>query len=296
MKLKKKKVRSLEAMQQRNGWLFVLPWVVGLCVFMLLPLASSFAYSFSDVKIEVGRIVINFVGLEHFKTIIFKDAELLDILLGTLAGMLSRIPFLIATSLVISVILNKNFIGRSFFRCLYFLPIIIMSSAILNILGSEFILMPTPVASSTESELVDFSEIIRNLNIPEQFSGIITNLVNGASDIIWACGVQTILFLAGLQAIPETLYEASKVEGANIWEDFWFITIPSLRHIISLVFIFTMIDSFANSWPVSIALNKMMNADYGPSSALVWLFFAVAGSVTALILLAYNKIIVKRWE
>jgi len=94
--------------------------------------------------------------------------------------------------------------------------------------------------------IIDYQTIIGNLNIPEQISPIIIFLLSNTINLVWSCGVQTILFLAGLQSIPSSLYEFSKIEGANKWDEFWLITVPILRHIISLVLIHTMIDLFAD--------------------------------------------------
>ena len=110
--------------------------------------------------------------------------------------------------------------------------------------------------------------------------------------------MQTVLFIAGLQSIPASLYEVSKLEGANKWEEFWLITVPSLRHIISLVLIYTMIELFVdtNNTLVANAYSRMLNQDYGNSSAMLWLYFAVVLVVIGAIYLLYQRYCVKHWE
>ena len=110
--------------------------------------------------------------------------------------------------------------------------------------------------------------------------------------------MQTILFLAGLQSIPASLYEVSKIEGANKWEEFWKITIPMLRHVISLVIIYTMISLFtaADNSIMSAAVKLMSAMDYGVASAMLWFYFIIALSFIGIALVLYNKLCVKKWE
>ena len=123
-------------------------------------------------------------------------------------------------------------------------------------------------------------------------------LLSNTISIIWKCGVQTILFLAGLQSIPASFYEVSKIEGANKWEEFWLITVPSLRNIISLVLIYTMIELFVDNdnTLVSIAYNRMLNQDYGKSSAMLWFYFSVVIIIVGGVYALYQRLCVKRWE
>ena len=123
-------------------------------------------------------------------------------------------------------------------------------------------------------------------------------LLSNTIDILWKCGVQTILFLAGLQSIPASLYEVSKIEGANKWEEFWLITVPSLRHIISLVLIYTMIELFADmeNTVVSRAYDQMVAQNFGVSSAMIWIYFLIVVVLIGVVYIAYQRFCVKRWE
>ena len=106
------------------------------------------------------------------------------------------------------------------------------------------------------------------------------------------------LFIAGLQSIPSSLYEASRVEGASRWEDFWFITFPMLSRVTLLVGVFTMIELFtATTSPViRTAYSKMGVGIYDVSSAMLWMYFAVVGVVMGLVILLYTRLLMKRWE
>ena len=111
--------------------------------------------------------------------------------------------------------------------------------------------------------------------------------------------MQTILFLAGLQSIPKQLYEVGTIEGCSRWETFWMLEVPSLRNIIQLVLIYTMIDQFtALASPVMKQSTDLMfkQAIYDRSSAMLWVYFLIVGVVMAILLVAYNHFCVKRWE
>ena len=111
--------------------------------------------------------------------------------------------------------------------------------------------------------------------------------------LVWSSGLQMIIFLAGLQSIPPSLYEASSIEGASFWENFWKVTVPMLSPIILLNVIYTVIDTFTD------AGNKVMNQiinissqqvdKMGLSAAFAWIYFAVIGIVLLLVILVYSK-------
>ena len=134
--------------------------------------------------------------------------------------------------------------------------------------------------------------------MPTQIGTLLTKYLAGVFGIIWSCGIQTILFLGGLQSIPQSLYEVSKIEGANKWEEFWKITVPMLRHVISLVIIYTMIELFTSTdnWLVQRAYNWITTQDYNKSSSLLWMYFLIVIAVIGAIYGAYTKFCIKKWE
>jgi ABC-type sugar transport system permease subunit len=154
--------------------------------------------------------------------------------------------------------------------------------------------------SSTEyGGMIDFEAILLDLQLPKAVSDLFQGYLSNLFNLIWSCGVQTILFLAGLQSIPKQLYEVGTIEGCSRWETFWFLEIPSLRNIIQLVLIYTMIDQFTSlSSPVMKQATNLMfsHAIYDRSSAILWTYFLIVGVVMAIILVLYNRLCVRRWE
>ena len=140
--------------------------------------------------------------------------------------------------------------------------------------------------------------IMQSLDLPSQIAGYIKTAVSSIFDLIWECGIQIILFIAGLQSIPASIYEASKVEGATKWEEFWFITFPQLSRITLLVSIFTMLEVFADNRNelINSAYIKMSAGIYDESSAMLWVYFAAVAVVMGILVAAYNKFLLKKWE
>jgi len=300
----KKKKSSLEAVRQRYGYTFVAHWGIGLIMFFIVPLLSSVFYAFSDVSIGNNGVETDLIGLEHFIAILKKDPNYLNNLRDSLGSIFYSLPIIIALSLILAVVLNQNFKGRTFFRGIFFMPVIIVSSVVIVHMQSTYVNAPLFTMSSsdgvaTSGSLIDFESMLINLNLPVQITNMLSNLLGNVFGLIWNCGVQTILFLAGLQSISSSLYEVSKIEGANKWEEFWFITVPMLKDVLSLVIIYTMIELFtAVDNPIMKTAYTLMQERqvYDRSSAMLWLYFFIVLSVIGAVLLIYNRFCIKRWE
>lgn len=293
-----KRVKSLERIRNRAGYTFVAHWILGLLLFFIIPLITSIYYAFNNVTIAVGEVQKEFVGIKHFDTLITGDPNYIDNLSESIGMMFYSLPIIMALSLILAVLLNQKFKGRTVFRAIFFIPIIIANSVVMDQLNSEFVKLPL-FSSGTEAEsLINYPEIIQGLGVPEQISPILTFLLSNTINLIWKCGVQTVLFLAGLQSISASMYEVSKIEGANKWEEFWLITVPSLRHIISLVMIYTMIELFVSldNKLVFDAYQKIIAQDFGLSSAMLWIYFIIVLAIIGTVYVLYQRICIKKWE
>ena len=98
--------------------------------------------------------------------------------------------------------------------------------------------------------------------------------------------------------MPSSLYEASRVEGATKWEEFWFITFPSLSQVTLLVIIYTMVEQFTSSRnPMIDSMYTLMKGgNYDETSAVLWFYFALVGIIMGILIWAYNRFLVKRWS
>jgi ABC-type sugar transport system permease subunit len=295
---KKSSKNSLERNRARAGYTFIAHWVLGIILFFIVPLANSIWYGFNEILIRPGGVVKKFVGLKYFKDLLLMDANYTDNLGSSIGLMLYSLPIIIALSLILAVLLNQPFKGRTVFRAIFFIPVLLSNSVVMQLLNSEWMTMPLFSSGEAGTGIINYQEIIANINVPDQLTPMLVFLLSNTIQLIWSCGVQTILFLAGLQSISPSFYEVSKIEGANKWEEFWLITVPSLRHIISLVLIYTMIELFTDMKNIVVgdAYKLMVDQKYGESSAMLWMYFAIVVVLIGAIYVLYQKLCVKRWE
>lgn len=299
MKITKKK-RGVEALKSRYGRFFVLPWEIGLVLFFLLPLFKSIYYSFADVLLTDNGFETVFKGLASYDFFINKDPNYLTTVKDSITGFAVQVPIIIALSLVLAIVLNQKFKGRIIARAIFFLPVIIATGVVMKWLTSEFVSISLVASSSAENNygsMIDFDAILGNLGLPDEINTLISGYIGDIFNLLWSCGIQIVLFIAGLQTIPDQLYEVSRVEGASKWEEFWYITVPMLGPTILLVMVYTMIDLFTqHKGAMQVALDYMQDANYTLSSAAIWFFFLVAGLLMALVLFVYNQLCLKRWS
>lgn len=295
---KKSVKRSVEKARTRIGYTFVAHWLIGLLLFFLYPVGKSIWYSFNNIVIKPGRIITEYLGVEYYRELLTVDPNYVDNLRDSVGMMFYSLPIIMSLSLILAVLLNQKFKGRTIFRAIFFLPVIMTNSVVMSTLNGDFVKLPLLSAGDQGAGIINYTDIIQNLNIPDTISPILVFLLSNTVSIIWKCGVQTILFIAGLQSIPASLYEVSKIEGANKWEEFWMITVPSLRHIISLVLIYTMIELFVDmeNTVVFDAYNRMMDQDYGRSSAMLWFYFIIVLTLIGIVYVLYQKFCIKHWE
>ncbi len=297
---KLKKRRGIEQLRSMYGRMFVLPWVIGLILFFFLPLLKSIWYAFCDVSITDTGFATKFVGIKWFKFALNEDPKYLNTLRDVIAAFAVELPIILALSLILAIILNQKFKGRVFARAIFFLPVIIATGIIMAKLtgpGMTISLVASTGGESNYGSMIDFDGILGNLGLPEEIDKLISGYIGDIFNLLWSCGIQIVLFIAGLQTIPEQLYEVSKVEGASKWEEFWYITIPMLGNSILLVMVYTMIDLIVQDRGViKMAFALMQNATYDKSSAMLWFYFVVIGAIMAAIMAVYNFFCLRKWS
>ena len=162
------------------------------------------------------------------------DTEYPTKLLASLASVLLGTPLVVVFSLVIALLLNRKFRGRTIYRIVFFLPVVIMSGPVMSELMTE------SSAMSINMDIMGLRSILMELDYG--WARLLMTFLNSFVRILWFCGVQIIVFLAGLQKIDRNMYEAAAIDGATAWEAFWKITLPHLRPIILLNAIYTIIE------------------------------------------------------
>lgn len=296
--------RSIEHRNSRNGFLFCLPWCIGFLLFFFIPLMQSIAFSFSKVSVTTEGFDLKFVGLDNYYYILFESPEYVENLVDTLSTFGQQIPIIFVLSLIIAMILNSRFKGRTFFRSLYFVPVIVATGVVMSYLTSSAALntmsgVEGELETAYSGSMVNFQLFFEQMGIPESVSMEVFKYVNAIFDLIWQCGVHIILFISGLQSIPESLYEVSKVEGATKWEEFWFVTIPCLGNTIVLVIIYSVIEFCVSTSNAVIqqaytVLQKQQIYHY--SSAMLWLYFVIVAMIIGVIFYLFNRLCLKKWQ
>ncbi|MBP3390114.1 MAG: sugar ABC transporter permease [Clostridia bacterium] len=297
---KQKRNRGIVELKSRYGYMFTTHWIIGIVIFFALPLIQSIIFSFSEIEVVGGGIDVHFKGIENYKQILLVDANYDTWVTSSVTSYLYSLPIIILLSMSLALILNQKFRGRLFFRALYFLPVIISTGAVINHIfrttGSN--MSDIGVSDAYSANMISVDDIVKLLDISGEVADFITTTISKIFDLVWSCGIQIVLFLAGLQSVPQSFFEASRVEGATKWEEFWFITFPMLSRVTLLVTIFTMVELITSERTTLIKnVYSMMRAgNYDETSAMMWFYFLICGAVMGLFVFLYQRFLVKRWE
>ena len=282
--------RKGNKMRQREaaaGYAFISIWLIGFIFLFLRPLGMAFYYAFQEMSITAEGMVYEYVGLENFIYKFRDDIYFFDSTVWPgLSKFLIEVPICMIYSLFIAIILNQKFRGRTFARALFFLPVIITSGIVLQVLRSYGL----DTSMETENTYIFTSngvaQILSSAGLPKGIVEVFTQISNRLFDIVWMSGIQIILYLSGLQGIPASEYEAAQIEGATAWECFWKITWVRISPITLVVVVYSLIDSFTN---VSNEMIKFVYEEYslrgnlGGSSALGLSYCMIAFMIIILI-------------
>ena len=282
--------------------MFILPWMIGFLLFFLMPLIQSVIFSFSKVSLTPSGFETVFRGIKNFKYIFLEESDYTESLVSAFGNFAYTLPFIIIFSLILAVLLNQKYRGRLIFRSVFFLPVIISTGIVITfILGDD---TAVQMRSSDEQvstllgAFIDVEEVMKGLGLPERIIELLIKYIEEIFNLLWSSGIQILLFISGLQAIPEQLYEVSRVEGATSWETFWYVTFPMLGNTLVLVFIFTSIDilTSTNNAVMNSAFTLMQNQVFDTSSAMIWSYFIVVIAVIAVIYMLLNHFCLRKWE
>jgi multiple sugar transport system permease protein len=274
------KLSRHERQNVAKGLLFISPWLLGFASFTIYPLLSSFYYSFTQY--DVLRPA-KFIGLGNYKEIFLND-NLFRIVLGnTLYFVLIGVPAGFITAFLLANLLNTNIWGRSIFRTIFFLPAI--TPAVASVMVWLWIY-------NTQFGLINNILVANGMQVIPWLSS--PALAKPALIIMqcWAQGTAIVIFLAALQDVPQSLYEAALVDGANALQRFWHVTIPmctpAMLFVLLTGLIFTF-QSFTLPWlltkggpnnatelySVYLYRNAFIFFKMGYASALAWLLFLI---------------------
>lgn len=263
MKLSVEKRRSLV------GLLFLIPWFSGFLLFFAFPLYQSVVFSLNKVKITAKGRSMKFVGWQNYTDTFLKDEYFVSRLVNFFKEAALELPLIIVFALLIALLLNQKIKAKGMFRTLFFLPIIVVSGPVLNMLISD------GVTTIPLIEQYDLYGIVWSV-FPRMLAEPISSLFSRLLLILWYSGVPILIFFAGLQKIDIALYEASFIDGASSWVAFFKIVLPSLKGLvfINAIYILVFLATSEINDVIILIRDNMLNPSkgFGISSAMAWIY------------------------
>ena len=285
-----------------NGFLYVLPFLIGFLLCFAIPLFNTVRYSFNTVSVnDTGGMKFAYSGFKNYIDLFQNEVTttaqtMIRLFADQNLSILTNVPLIVIFSLFMALLANLKFKGRGVVRVIYFLPIIFGLEVVTDMLaittGGEWV----KESSGLFSESYISSLLMHYTNIPNSILLPVISYVDKIFDVLSQSGVQTLIYLAGLQSISPSLYEVAKIEGATGYETFWKVTIPSIMHITLFVTVYTVVDMFLKS-PISEEAYSFAfeQSKIGTGSALSVIYILNVLLVLGIVLLVLRKV-VKKYE
>ena len=271
---------SFEKKRGLEGLMFALPWILGFLCFVIIPLVLSIRISFyktvlTDLYGFQGTST--YVGINNYIDVI-KDPDVGQTVFTSFGKSIIKVPIIIVFALFVAVLLKQEFPGRTIFRVIFFIPVILAGTIMTYLFNDGVGNMSVFGSLATGSARLDST-----------FGSLMSNM----GTIMWASSVEILIFLAALQSVPAILYEVVELDGASAWESFWHVTLPYISPFVILNCIYALVDSFVSSDnPVMGIMNEMTQegTKYGTASALSWMYMLATLAVILIFILC-----TKRW-
>ncbi len=298
--MKKKKGLSLLQKRAVTGMLFISPWLLGFLVYYVRSVGMTVWFSLCDVTTGDKGYVAKFSGLNNLKYIFTSHPTFNQKLVSSMSNVFIDVPLVLIFSLLMAMILNQKFIGRTVIRAIFFLPVIMGSAAISeaidfarqNAVGGISATSDTIASAANTTINVDYYlSLFKDIGIPAGILDYVVGAVSRLADVVSLSGVQIVIFIAALQSIAGSLYEVARIEGATTYETFWKVTFPMVMPHIITCLVYTVVDSFANSEVVNLSYEMIFTTrNYGYGSAMC----LVSTLVVCLLLFGVVALIQKR--
>jgi multiple sugar transport system permease protein len=293
-----KRLRAKEAgRDNKAGYLFLLPWLIGLVLIIGGPMLASLYLSFTNYSLIQGP---EWVGLDNYIRML-NDPRLHKALAVTFTYVFVSVPLQLIAALAVAMLLNEGMKGLPFYRSVFYLPSMLGSSVAIAVLWRQMFEVDGLV-----------NQVLRKFGIPATTSWI-GDPQYALSTIIllhvWTFGSPMVIFLAGLRQIPGMYYEAASVDGASRWAQFRKITLPLLSPIIFFNLVLQIINAFQAFTQAFVVSNGtggpadstlfytlylyqrgFVQFQMGYASAMAWLLVVIIAAFTAI-----NFYFSKRW-
>jgi multiple sugar transport system permease protein len=281
---------ALRRRQAIEGWMFASPWVVGFLAFTAGAMAFSVWMSFQKWNILTPP---RYVGLANFRKAFLEDPLFWKCLFNTAYYAFVSVPLRMVLAFALAILLNQSVRGLAFFRTIFYLPSVVTGVATAML----WMLLLNP-------DVGGINFVLRRMGVANP-PGWLTDETWAMPGLIlmslWNVGTMMLIFLAGLQGVPQELMDSALVDGAGPWRRFWHVTFPLMTPVIFFNLVISIIGSFqvfmqsfimTNGGPNNATLTYVLylyrNAfeffKMGYASALAWILFFIILAMTALVL------------
>ncbi|WP_262268852.1 carbohydrate ABC transporter permease [Microvirga yunnanensis] len=277
------------ARQQYEAYLFLLPWFAGLFILTAGPLSASLYLSFTDFDLLGSP---TWIGLANYTDLFTYDPRYLGAFIVTLLYVFLGVPLQLIFALLIAMLLNQKVRGLGFFRGIYYLPSLLGSSVAVAVMWRQLF---------GDAGVINQFMGLFGIDAPNWISTPQYALYTLILLHIWQFGSAMIIFLAGLKQVPQELYDAAEIDGANRWKQFRHVTLPMITPVIFFNLVLGIINSFqaftsayivsgGTGGPADSTLfytlylyqEGFKNFHMGYASAMAWILLIVIACITAL--------------
>lgn len=269
------------------GYLFAAPWIVGFLIFVVVPMAFSLYWSFTDYRVTANTAP-NVIGLDNYAKLLLDDSGFRASIVNTLFLTVVGLPVQIAAALFLAVLLNQKTRGERIFRMAFYLPVILGFNTAVLLCWRLMLNTGTGIINqlirALSTTFPPFGYVNRaTIFVVELVNAFFLGLSSGKYNLLlkvweagfpadnrvplwvqsplwskmsvvllmaWGCGAMMLIFLAGLNNIPKELHEAAEVDGANSWKRFWLVSFPLLTPYIFYNLVIGLISSLQIFEPI----------------------------------------------
>lgn len=269
------------------GYVFLIPWLIGFLLFFLYPFMHSIYLSLQKISfLPGGGLSASFIGIDNYMAALTKDEFFVPYVATSVGELFINVPVCLVFSFFVAVLLRQKFRGNFIVKAIFFLPVILGTGVFLSVQSGTAGVQGMSIESAMDEgvgsmqmlQSMNIVNILHDIGIPEDITEYITGPVDQIYSVISMSGVQIFVFLAGLNSIPPSVYEAAYIEGASGWVAFWKITFPMVSPNIIVAVVYSLIDNFTMSTNQTmnyISSTAFSQFDYGLSSAMAWIYCLV---------------------
>ncbi len=289
-------LKTIKKQENVYGYIFILPWIIGMICFTIGPLIFSFVTSFTDYNM----LRIKWLGFGNYKRMFTRDPMFWQALKNTLIYSLMNIPLVTIGGVIVAIMLHKLSFGVRFLRTVYYLPSVMVG------VGTYFLWM---LLLNPANGLVNSLLALVGIKGPAWLTDPMWTKPAIVLMHVWGLGGQMLLYLSRLQSIPRDLYESAAIDGASSWYCLRKITLPLLTPIIFYNLVIGIIGSFqvfqegyifsgdGSGKPAGSLLfynlhvwnNAFKNFKTGYANAMAWFLFAVVMIITIIVQRTQSK-------